>query len=147
MKIALGTLLPRFELDLVEPGVPRTVFRSVILAPEGATLEYTDRYVRQAEEIYKTVPEVDRQFAAIISGRNSLTRGAAELYDYRQVKQVIVEMERDADLTREIDVRSNDETGHMATALNAMFDKFSETSYNSRYTVWMHVKELSINNE
>lgn len=35
MKIALGTLLPRFELELVEPAMPRTVFRSVILAPEG----------------------------------------------------------------------------------------------------------------
>ena len=34
------------------------------------------------------------QFAAIISGLNSLTRGAAELYDYREVRQVIVEMER-----------------------------------------------------
>jgi len=34
------------------------------------------------------------QFAAIISGLNSLTRGAAELYDYRDVRQVIVEMER-----------------------------------------------------
>ena len=34
------------------------------------------------------------QFAAIISGLNSLTRGAAELYDYHEVTQVIVEMER-----------------------------------------------------
>ncbi len=34
------------------------------------------------------------QFAAIISGLNSLTKGAAELYDYRQVRPVIGAMER-----------------------------------------------------
>jgi len=33
------------------------------------------------------------QFAAIISGLNSLTRGAADLYDYGRVSQLIVEME------------------------------------------------------
>ncbi len=33
------------------------------------------------------------QFAAIIAGMNSLTRGAAELYAYGRVSQVIVEME------------------------------------------------------
>lgn len=33
------------------------------------------------------------QFAAVISGLNSLTRGASELYDYGAVRQVIVEME------------------------------------------------------
>lgn len=35
MKIALGTLLPRLALSLADPAPPRTVFRSVILAPEG----------------------------------------------------------------------------------------------------------------
>ena len=30
--------------------------------PEGATVPYVDRYVRQAEEIIATVPEVDRSF-------------------------------------------------------------------------------------
>ena len=33
------------------------------------------------------------QFAAIIAGLNSLTRGAAELYSYGNVTQVIVEMD------------------------------------------------------
>ena len=43
------------------------------------------------------------------------------------LQQVVVEIERDADLTREIEVRSRDETGQMATALNAMFEKFRNT--------------------
>jgi methyl-accepting chemotaxis protein len=43
------------------------------------------------------------------------------------LRQIIVEMERDTDLTREIDVRATDETGHMATALNSMFEKFRHT--------------------
>ncbi len=30
---------------------------------------------------------------------------------------------------------------------DAMFAKFTESFYNSRYTVWMHVKELSISND
>ena len=41
-------------------------------------------------------PVVDdgiEQFAAIISGLNSLTKGAAALYDYQHVRQVIVEMD------------------------------------------------------
>ncbi|MDH3714487.1 MAG: methyl-accepting chemotaxis protein [Gammaproteobacteria bacterium] len=43
------------------------------------------------------------------------------------LRQVIIEIERDADLAREIVVRDKDETGHMATALNAMFEKFRNT--------------------
>ncbi len=34
------------------------------------------------------------QLAAVISGLNSLTRGAASFYDYGDVRQVIVEMDR-----------------------------------------------------
>jgi multidrug efflux pump len=47
------------------PTEDRGLVFNIIFAPEGSTLEYTDRYVRRAEEIYKNVPEVDRQFSAI----------------------------------------------------------------------------------
>ena len=47
------------------PTEDRGLIFNIILAPEGSTLEYTDRYVRMAEEIYRNVPELDRQFAAI----------------------------------------------------------------------------------
>ena len=31
-------------------------------APEGATIEYTDAYAKQLEQIYLAVPEADRVF-------------------------------------------------------------------------------------
>ena len=42
-------------------------------APEGATIEYTDRYVRQMEEAYKDIPEINRVFA--IAGAQQVTNG------------------------------------------------------------------------
>jgi multidrug efflux pump len=38
---------------------------TVMVAPEGATMEYTDRQVRKAEEIVAAVPEVENYFAII----------------------------------------------------------------------------------
>ncbi len=38
----------------------------IFLAPEGATIDYTDRYARQLEAIYADVPEVERYF--VVSG-------------------------------------------------------------------------------
>src|SRR5262249_15317193 len=37
----------------------------IVFAPEGATLEYTDRYMRQAEAVYSKVPEKGRMFTAV----------------------------------------------------------------------------------
>ncbi len=59
--VAIFRVLPS---ELV-PTEDRGLVFNIILAPEGSTLEYTDRYVRRAEEIYTQVPELDRQFAAI----------------------------------------------------------------------------------
>jgi multidrug efflux pump len=42
-------------------------------APEGATIDYTDRYVRQMEEAYKGIPEINRVFA--IAGAQQVTSG------------------------------------------------------------------------
>ena len=47
------------------PTDDRSFIFTIISAPEGATMAYTDRAVRQAEEIYKTVPEVARQFSVV----------------------------------------------------------------------------------
>jgi multidrug efflux pump len=37
-------------------------------APEGSTIEYTDRYQRQAEEILASMPEVDKSFSVVALG-------------------------------------------------------------------------------
>ena len=49
-----------------------TIF-SVFIAPEGATLDYTDRYARQLEQIVAEVPEVNRYF--VVSGFPTVSQG------------------------------------------------------------------------
>ncbi len=50
--------------ELVPPEDRGWIF-NMIRAPEGATLEYTDRYVRQVEAIYEALPARDRMFTAV----------------------------------------------------------------------------------
>ncbi len=45
------------------------------VAPEGATVEYTDRYARQLEEIFANTPDVDRYF--VVTGFPSVTQGVS----------------------------------------------------------------------
>src|SRR5690606_6948346 len=49
----------------------------LLFAPEGATSEYTDRYVRQAEQIARDYPEVEGMFSAV-----ALARGAPGEADF-----------------------------------------------------------------
>jgi len=63
----LSSELAPFE----DQGVLFTVFR----APEGSTIEYMDKYARQVEGIYATVPEVDRAF--VVAGFPTINQGAA----------------------------------------------------------------------
>lgn len=64
VSMGLMYLLPREFLPTEDRGTVMTF----ISAPEGATLAYTDRAVRQAEEIYRKTPEVRTMFAAIALG-------------------------------------------------------------------------------
>ena len=48
---------------------------AAIAGPDGASLEYTDRYARQLEDIFASVKEVDRIF--IIAGAPTVERGIA----------------------------------------------------------------------
>jgi multidrug efflux pump len=45
------------------------------VAPEGATVEYTDRYARQVEAHVRTLPEVNRAF--VVSGNPTVNEGIA----------------------------------------------------------------------
>ena len=72
--VVLFRMLPS-ELVPVED---RGVGFGVIIAPEGATLEYTDRYQRQAEERLLALPERQALFSAIglgFGGPGSVTNG------------------------------------------------------------------------
>jgi len=46
------------------PTEDRGLVFNILFAPEGSTLEYTDRYLRQAEAVYRDVPEVQGVFSA-----------------------------------------------------------------------------------
>jgi multidrug efflux pump len=60
LSVGLLKLLPS-ELVPVED---RGIGFGVVIAPEGSTLEYTDRYVRQIEDILMNLPERQGLFAA-----------------------------------------------------------------------------------
>jgi multidrug efflux pump len=62
--LAIAVLFRVLPSELV-PVEDRGLVFNIIFAPEGSTLEYTDRYMRQAEAIYGQVPEVQSFFAAV----------------------------------------------------------------------------------
>jgi multidrug efflux pump len=74
MLIAIGggwlftTLKPELS-----PTEDRGLIIGVYVAPEGATVHYTDRYARKLEQFYSEVPEINRYF--VITGFPVVTQG------------------------------------------------------------------------
>lgn len=62
--IALGIVLFKVLPSELVPVEDRGVAFGVVIAPEGATLEYTDSYVKQIEQRLLKVPELDGLFTA-----------------------------------------------------------------------------------
>lgn len=60
-------LLKSLKSELA-PLEDRGIFIGIMVAPEGATLGYTDGYARQIEDIYKTVPEIKSYFSVVAPG-------------------------------------------------------------------------------
>ncbi|MDZ7265938.1 MAG: efflux RND transporter permease subunit [candidate division KSB1 bacterium] len=74
ISVALFKLLPS---ELV-PTEDRGVGFGIVIAPEGATLDYTDRYVRQIEQIMLSRPETNGVFTATgvgFAGPGRVTNG------------------------------------------------------------------------
>ena len=77
--VALGVVLATGirvgDFDLVAP-IPeelipksdRSVFFAVTVAPEGSTIDYTDRYQYQVEQIFLAQPEIQRVFSIVALG-------------------------------------------------------------------------------
>lgn len=59
-----GFLFTQIPSELA-PTEDRGTVMAMASAPEGASLEYTDRYVRQMEELAKSIPEAERVFSVI----------------------------------------------------------------------------------
>jgi multidrug efflux pump len=62
--VAIAVLFRFLPSELV-PVEDRGLIFNIVLAPEGSTLDYTDRYMRQAEAVYQQVPEVRSFFSAV----------------------------------------------------------------------------------
>jgi multidrug efflux pump len=63
--IVLLFLTLKAELSPLED---RGIIIGVLLAPEGATMAYTDGYARRVEELYKQVPEIRTFFMVVAPG-------------------------------------------------------------------------------
>jgi multidrug efflux pump len=80
------------------PPEDRGFFFTFIIAPEGSTLEYTDGYVRQAEQIFAKVPEIEHYFSITGAFFGSPSRGGvfSRLRDWskrdRTVEDIIAEV-------------------------------------------------------
>jgi len=55
------------------PVEDRGIILGVFLGPEGATLDYTDKYARQLEGIYRETRDVERYF--VVSGNPTVSQG------------------------------------------------------------------------
>jgi len=75
--VAIFGLLRTLPSELA-PSEDRGFLVGLAFAPEGATLNYTDRYLRQIETIFRRTPEVNSVFSAIglgIEGPGRVTDG------------------------------------------------------------------------
>jgi multidrug efflux pump len=69
-----GALFTQLRSELA-PFEDQGVVVTVVVAPEGATIGYTASYIRDIEEIYRTVPEVNRYF--VVAGFPTVAQGIA----------------------------------------------------------------------
>jgi multidrug efflux pump len=66
--VALGVVLFTRMPEELLPGDDRDTVLVLNRAPEGATIEYTDRYQRMAERVISSTPEVLRAFSVVSLG-------------------------------------------------------------------------------
>ena len=65
--VAGGLIYKTLRAEL-SPLEDRGFFISLVLAPEGASVDYTDRYVKQLEAMLAQVPEIRSYFTAVAPG-------------------------------------------------------------------------------
>jgi len=77
----------------LSPSEDRGFFLSLVLAPEGASLDYTNDNVREVERIYRDVPEIRTTFAVVAPGlerpspvNTGVTFSQLKLWDQRERK-------------------------------------------------------------
>ena len=84
------------------PPEDRGFFFTIVIAPEGSTLNYTDGYLRQIEKFFADVPEVEHYFSIAGAFFGSPSRGGvfARMTDWsdreRTVQEIIEEVQPQA---------------------------------------------------
>jgi multidrug efflux pump len=66
--IGAATLLYRSLKSELSPMEDRGFFITLVLAPEGASMDYTDGYMREVEKMFAQVPEIRSYFTAVAPG-------------------------------------------------------------------------------
>ena len=66
--VASATLLYKSLKSELSPLEDRGFFLSLIIAPEGASMAYTDGYMRQVEGMFSKVPEIRSYFTVVAPG-------------------------------------------------------------------------------
>ena len=89
--VVLWTGMKR-ELAPVED---RATIVAIFNGPDGASIDYTDRYARQVEEILRSVPEVNRVF--VVTGSPTVAQGISftRTIDWSERERKIPEMIRE----------------------------------------------------
>lgn len=78
LTVALSAVLLRFLPTELVPIEDRGIAFGIVIAPEGATLEYTDRYMREVEQRLLALPECRSLFTAVglgFGGPGRVTNG------------------------------------------------------------------------
>ncbi len=101
--VIAGMILSALAISLVYPGMrselspmeDRGVISSNITAPDGATLDYTNRYARELERIGQSFPEFDRIFANV--GNPSVSQGNVtyRTVDWEDRKRSTIDLARE----------------------------------------------------
>ncbi len=96
---AMGWLFTQLKSEL-SPVEDRGVFMAFAVAPEGSTMQYTDRYMRMIGEMLQSVPEIETLFEVVAPGLErpnpvNLGIGFAVLHhwDERERKQMQITQE------------------------------------------------------
>jgi multidrug efflux pump len=96
------------------PAEDRGFFFTMVIAPEGSTLNYTDGYIRQIERFYAEVPEVEHYFSITGAFFGTPSRGGvfARLTDWSDRERTV------QDIIGEVQPRLFGVPGIMAFAIN-----------------------------
>ena len=80
----IGGVLFKVVPSELAPTEDRGTIVGMAVAPEGSTIDYTDKYVSQMEGLFKNIPEVEKYF--VVSGVPQVSMGISfvRLYDWSQ---------------------------------------------------------------